>query len=199
MLHEKLKGINLLEFKSNFLKQKTLDDLKRELEEKKYQVNELSSHNFLHQLKLCEKILIDIEHSDILNNNSMIQIIHGDFTPDNIIFDNNQVKAIIDFELVRINSKLQDIGRIILSTSFSNSKFDVLKIKSFIKGYSSICKIDYSDVINSLKIVWVNEFSIWIQDRYFKNYNPPKVEKFIDEIVWISENWFDLQNKIEGY
>lgn len=196
-LHDKLKNVNLDMFKSDFLKYKNISDLKQELQTKRLEINEDSSKKFVQQLNLSEQILNDSELNKIINQNNL-QLIHGDFTPDNIIFDNNEVKSIIDFELVRINSKLQDIGRIVLSTTFFNKKFDLLKLKSFVDGYSTICKISYLDIINSLKIVWVNEFNIWIQDRYFKNYNPPKVEKFINEIMWIGENWFNLENEIGG-
>lgn len=196
-LHTKLEKIDLDTFKSDFLKYKNINELKMEIEIKKQDKTESSSKEFIHQLNLAEKILNDNNLNKILNQNKL-QLIHGDFTPDNIIFDGNEVKSIIDFELVRVNSKLQDIGRIILSTSFFNNKFNLLKLKSFINGYSTISKITYLDIIDSFKIVWINEFNIWIQDRYFKNYNPPKVEKFISEISWISENWFNLENEIGG-
>ncbi len=196
-LHDKLKNVNSDVFESDFLKYKNINDLKHELQTKRLEINENSSKKFVQQLNLYEKILNDSELNKIINQNRL-QLIHGDFTPDNIIFDNNEVKAIIDFELVRINSKLQDIGRIVLSTTFFNNKFDLLKLTNFVDGYSTVCKISYLDIINSLKIVWVNEFNIWIQDRYFKNYNPPKIEKFINEIMWISENWFNLKNEIGG-
>jgi len=196
-LHNKLKNVDSDAFKSDFLKYKSISDLKQELQKKRFEIKEDSSKEFVQQLNLSEKILNDSELNKIINQNKL-QLIHGDFTPDNIIFDNNEVKSIIDFELVRINSKLQDIGRIVLSTTFFNNKFDLLKLKSFVDGYSTVSKISYLDIINSLKIVWVNEFNIWVQDRYFKNYNPPKVEKFINEIMWISENWFNLENEIGG-
>jgi len=197
-LHNKLKNVNSQPFKSSFLKLKNLNILKQDLKTKQSQINPSSSFKFIQELEKCKKILIDIENNNILDNNNQLQLIHGDFTPDNIIFEDNNVKAILDFELVRINSKLQDIGRIVLSTAFINFKFDSKKIQSFINGYSSISKIDYSDIINSLKFVWINEFDIWIQDRYFKNYNPPKVEKFMNEIIWIGDNWFNLKEKIGG-
>lgn len=195
ILHNKLKNVDIYNFESEFLKYKNINDLKSELSIKKKQISYLSSEKFNRQIILCEKILKDIQENKILEKQD-IQIIHGDFTPDNIIFINNEVKSIIDFELVRVNSKLQDIGRIILSTTFYKNKFELEKLKSFINGYSSINKIENYQIIDALKIVWINEFDIWIQDRYFKNYNPPKVERFISEIIWISENWFDLENKI---
>ncbi len=196
-LHNKLKNIDSGAFKSDFLKYKNINDLKQELQAKRLEINKNSSRKFVQQINLSEEILNSGELNRIINQNKL-QLIHGDFTPDNIILENNKVKSIIDFELVRINSKLQDIGRIVLSIAFFNGEFDLSKLKSFIDGYSTVYKISYLDIINSFKIVWINEFNIWIQDRYFKNYNPSKVEKFIAEIMWIGENWFNLEEKLGG-
>ena len=88
----------------DFLKYKNISDLKQELQTKRLEVNEDSSKKFVQQLNLSEQILNDGELNKIINQNKL-QLIHGDFTPDNIIFDNNEVKSIIDFELNRVGSE----------------------------------------------------------------------------------------------
>lgn len=195
LLHNELKQIDISKFKSEFLKYKSIDTLKLELEIKKKQIDAFSSEIFIQQINSSEKILNDIEKSKFLEEQE-IQVIHGDFTPDNIIFENNNVKSIIDLEYARVNCKLQDIGRVILSTSLYKNEINFEKLENFIKGYSTISKIENDQIVNSIKMVWINEFDIWMQDRYFKKYNPPKVDKFINEIIWISENWFELEDKI---
>lgn len=197
LLHLSLKKINIKPFNSNFLKFKSVIDLNEALIHKKENIDSSSSQLYIMQLNNCEKIINDLKKTTFLEQQKL-QLIHGDFTLDNIILFNNEVKAIIDFELVRINSKLQDIGRCILSCSFDNGNFDILKFKNFLLGYSSVEGLTKSQIIDSLKIVWINEFDIWIQDKYFKNYNPPKIEKFIKEIIWIGNNWFDLKKIIGG-
>lgn len=197
LLHLSLKKMNIKPFNSNFLKFKSIIDLNNVLIHKKENSDSSSSQLYIKQLNNCEKIIDDLKKTNFLEQQEL-QLIHGDFTLDNIILFNNEVKAIIDFELVRINSKLQDIGRCILSCSFDNGNFDILKFKNFLLGYSSVEGLTKSQIIDSLKIVWINEFDIWIQDKYFKNYNPPKVENFIKEIMWIGNNWFDLEKIIGG-
>lgn len=197
LLHLSLKKMNIKPFNSNFLKFKSIIDLNNVLIHKKENSDSSSSQLYIKQLNNCEKIIDDLKKTNFLEQQKL-QLIHGDFTLDNIILFNNEVKAIIDFELVRINSKLQDIGRCILSCSFDNGNFDILKFKNFLLGYSSVEGLTKSQIIDSLKIVWINEFDIWIQDKYFKNYNPPKVENFIKEIMWIGNNWFDLKKIIGG-
>lgn len=130
LLHLSLKKMNIKPFNSNFLKFKSVIDLNESLTHKKENIDSSSSQLYIMQLNNCEKIINDLKKTNFLEQQEL-QLIHGDFTLDNIILFNNEVKAIIDFELVRVNSKLQDIGRCILSCSFDNGNFDILKFKNF--------------------------------------------------------------------
>ena len=196
MMHKVLKRQDIKIFKSKFLKYKTINALLNEYKSRKNQITIKSSKDFIEELGYHKRIIEDIKKSKFLEQREL-QLIHGDFTPDNIVLKNKKVICIIDFELVRINSTLQDIGRIILSTCFINNSFEVEKLKSFINGYSKELPIKKEDIVNSIKMVWINESNFWIQDRYFNNYNPAKVEKFIQEIKWISRNWFNLSDIIK--
>ena len=196
LLHKYLKSISIKKFKSDYLAYKNISILRKEFNDRVKQVVSDTKEDYKKELKLHSKIINDIENSKILNKVNL-QLIHGDLTPDNIILDNNNhVKSFIDFELCRVNTKLQDIGRIILSTCFEKNIIVKEKLASFIQGYSKIYNLDYKIISLAIKFVWINEVNIWIQERYFRNYNPPKVEKFIFEIRWISNNWFNLEDII---
>jgi len=195
LLHKYLEKYNAEYFKHNFMKYKTVNQLRQELKDRQSQITNLTPTNYIMVLSNHEKILEDIVASRFLESQNL-QIIHGDFTPDNILFLNNRVNGIVDFELSRINSKLQDFGRVLLSVAFDGCKFDSDKIKHLINGYNEYNHLEEKDIIDSLKIVWVNESNIWFQERYYRNYNPPKVNKFINELEWISTNWFYLDEII---
>lgn len=197
LIHIALKSKNIRHFNTELLKYKTIDILSEELNSRKAQIIHDTPQEYIEELNLHQEIIDDLRKTKFLEDKET-QLIHGDFTPDNIIVSNNKLIGIIDFELVRINSTLQDIGRIVLSTCFYNNKFNSKKLNSFIKGYSEIISIDINTIINSIKMVWCNEINIWIQERYFKNYNPPKIEKFIEEMKWISSNWFNIQEIMKG-
>ena len=53
------------------------------------------------------------------------------------IFDNYTPK-ILDFELVRLNLYLLDIGRIIMCYCYENNSIDYYKMINFINGYNDI-------------------------------------------------------------
>lgn len=195
MLHKCLRNQSNKMFESSFLSYKTIDILSSELNNRISQINYNTPTEYKNELNLHYNIINDIKKTNILNKHE-VQLIHGDFTPDNIILFDFKVSAIIDFELCRINTKLQDIGRFILSTCFSTNFFDRIKLKEFICGYSLVDKINIDDIITAIKFVWINEVNLWIQERYFRNQNSAKVNRFIYEIQWISNNWFDLESII---
>lgn len=190
-LHLSLQNINKSSFNNKFMHYKNLNDLYDELQQKQQQINECTPKEYIDCIALHNDIIKNIEETQILNR-QIVQLIHGDYTPDNILFLNDKVNGIVDFELTRINSRLQDFGRIMLSVAFKDNDFDQIKAKALIKGYNKYIKIDNNDINDSLKIVWINESNIWLQERYFRNYNPPKVQKFISEIEWITNNWFNM-------
>ncbi len=181
----------------NFMKLKTLDDLYQDL---------IIREN---QGKECEKYALDISnHKNIIDdikdtkflNNLEIQLIHGDLAQDNILFFNNEISSIIDFELVRYNSILQDIGRVLISFTLNDKEqINMELIDSFIEGYNkqkNNVKISRLDIIKAFKIVWINEVHLWIKKDYYIHKNTLKVDKFIQEINWITKNWFKLDKII---
>lgn len=193
-MHLLLKKYNDFNKNYNFMNLKSVDDLLFDLNKRIH----AKSHNkkYFLDISLHAKIIKDIRDSKLLDEIE-IQLIHGDLTFDNILFKNNELIGILDFELVRYNSVLQDIGRVLLSFTLDyNGKLDVKKIDIFLNGYNTITKLTIDDVIKAFKIVWVNEVHLWIKSDYYNNKNTKKVEKFIQEINWITNNWFDLEKII---
>lgn len=190
-LHLALEKIDKKNFNNDFMHYKNINDLNNELFQRKQQIDCHTPKEYIDCVALHNDIIRNIDKTKILEKQS-VQLIHGDYTPDNILLLNDRVNGVVDFELTRINTRLQDFGRIMLSVAFKNSDFDVLKVKSLMTGYKKIIKIDDNDINTSLKIVWINESNIWLQERYYRNYNPPKVQKFIKEMEWITNNWFDI-------
>ena len=195
LLHKYLEGYNIEYFNHDFMKYKDYKQLVKELLDRQSKITKLTPSKYIVAISNHEKILEDIANSKLLELQNL-QVIHGDFTPDNILFLNNKVNGVIDFELSRVNTKLQDFGRILLSTTFEDNKFDSCKILHLINGYNEYNQLDKEDIVRALKMVWVNESNIWLQERYYRNYNPPKVNKFIKELEWISTNWFCLDEYI---
>ena len=149
------------------------------------QIGEVSSE-YLDLLSLQSKGLRCLNNDNIINE-IPIAVTHGDFAADNILFDGD-IPHILDFELVRINSPLLDIGRIIMSYCFDCNYFNYEKMNSFVSGYNQVLNIHDNDIFLSLITVWINEVDMWIKKDYFNKSITEKAKRFQDELIYLTNN-----------
>lgn len=118
-------------------------------------------------------------------------IAHEDFTPDNMLFYDDCVSVIIDFDRNHYSYIWHDVGRAILSFALENNEINIEKINAFIRGYSQHFKLTLSDIADALRLSWCIEIPWWIQPSYIKNASE-KVNRFKNEMLWLTDNWFKL-------
>lgn len=68
-------------------------------------------------------------------------IIHGDFSPKNIIFNKNKVVGIIDFEVIEFAPRLSDLQYLAKDVSYKKNKFEKKRYNLFIKEYNKWNKL----------------------------------------------------------
>ena len=118
-------------------------------------------------------------------------ISHEDFAFDNILFNGVGVSTIIDFDRNHYSFIRHDIGRAILCFALNNDKLDFNKIAAFIEGYAVHLPLTPGDIADVLRLTWCCEAPWWIQPYYFEK-DRGKTTRFRDEILWLSENWDNL-------
>ncbi len=67
--------------------------------------------------------------------------IHGDLHTENLIFQGNDVMAVLDFEDAHIGSFIYDIGLSIIDTCFTGKGISEKRINKFVSGYELIRKL----------------------------------------------------------
>ncbi len=67
--------------------------------------------------------------------------IHGDIYWDNLLFDKENLTAILDFEEACFYYKLYDIGMTAVGCCTNKGTFDLKKISFLLKGYQPVCPI----------------------------------------------------------
>lgn len=65
-------------------------------------------------------------------------IVHGDIFPDNTIFENGRLKAVIDWEMVSVSPFLFEIGMTINGFCFRDNQFDPELFHAFLKSYQEV-------------------------------------------------------------
>lgn len=170
-LHNALKSFD----ESNFNRANILDDVKSNFSEVK------------------ELISID----DFTDNFADIydklpkQLIHRDLNPSNMLFDNNEFKGFVDFDLSEINIRIFDIcycATSILSECFSNQSinkniwFEI--VNKLVSGYEKISPLTAEEqqalpyVIYSIQIICISYFSKFDKYEHLTKIN-------IDMLKWI--------------
>lgn len=120
---------------------------------------------------------------------------HEDFTSDNILFNMDGVAAIVDFDRNCYNFIWHDIGRGILSFALKGNKLDIEKVNAFLDNYNKHLPLTLSNIADALRISWCIEIPWWIQPNFFVE-NKGKAGKYKDEILWVMENWFEIDSII---
>ena len=120
-------------------------------------------------------------------------IAHEDFAADNILFDADGVSAIIDFDRNHYSYIWHDIGRAVLSFALKDDRLDIGKIGAFLEGYTQHSELTLSDIADALRLSWCMEVPWWIRPKFFGD-NREKVVRFKDEILWLTEHWFELDS-----
>lgn len=111
---------------------------------------------------------------------------HEDFAWDNMLFDDEKVAAILDFDRVQYGLKLHDIGRALMSYAFDGERLSQEKIDAFAEGYG-----EPLDVEAALRAVFYIEMPWWISAGMFQPISG-KILRFRDEVLWLAEHWEEL-------
>ncbi|MBR5312515.1 MAG: phosphotransferase [Clostridia bacterium] len=134
-----------------------------------------------------EKILDSLDHSFF--ERLPKGIAHEDFSPDNLLFDAHGVTAVLDFDRCCYSFRYHDIGRALMSLAWNRGSLDPEKTLAFLNGYAAFLPVTPADVPDILRITWCIEAPWWIRPEFFSDCSP-KVARFRDEILFLTDNWF---------
>lgn len=118
---------------------------------------------------------------------------HEDFQPGNILFDEDCVSAVVDFDRNCFSYIWHDIGRAILSFALEGNKMNVEKVCAFLEGYSQHSPLTLSNIADALRLSWCIEVPWWIQPEFFGECSETS-KRFKDEMLWLTEHWFELDH-----
>lgn len=97
------------------------------------------------------------------------QLIHADFTPENIIFLNNEISGILDFDKVRMGLPLEDVAITVGACLLSAVDLDVkIVIKEIVKNYGDKYSLrDQEFILNMIRLyIWKQISWAWdFQDQ----------------------------------
>lgn len=108
-------------------------------------------------------------------------IIHGDLYYDNILFEDNQINAILDFEQAGIGSFIFDLGVSASGTCLENGKMTNELVKEFIQGYEEVRPLSTEEkaLIPEAISIGLLSIALWRIKRFNeRNLDPKKKDNY---------------------
>ncbi|MUK88172.1 phosphotransferase [Ornithinibacillus sp. L9] len=122
---------------------------------------------------------------------------HRDLWVDNVLFDRNDVSAILDFDRMKYDYPQLDVGRAVLSGALDGNDLNTSVAISFIEGYRYYQPIPSMYLTNALRLLWYMESTWWIDPRLEYKTGPPK--RFKEEMVWLADHLPYLHEILEHH
>lgn len=130
-------------------------------------------------------------------------IAHEDFTPDNLLFCEKEVSAIIDFDRNQYSFVWHDVGRALLSFALEErlpgipEQLNRDKIHAFLRGYNQVLPLTMKDVADAFRITWCIEILWWVMPSCF-TMTKSKATRYRDEILWLTKHWFEIDGLLKN-
>jgi len=108
-------------------------------------------------------------------------IIHGDLYYDNTLFDNNHIKAVLDFEQSGIGNSLLDLGISISGCCLEKGRISPCLIESYLRGYESVREVpaNEKEYLNEAIFFGLLSISLWRIKRFKEgNLNPLMADSY---------------------
>lgn len=129
-------------------------------------------------------------------NHKPIGWAHRDLWADNILFQQDKLAGIIDFDRLNVDYLTLDAGRAVISGVLDGNSFHTKNAQAFIKGYRVHQKAGRNFLRDSLLLLWYLESEWWLDSIMDERKGPPK--RFVQEMIWLSEHLLDLEEIVDG-
>ncbi len=114
---------------------------------------------------------------------------HRDLWVDNLLFQDSQLSAILDFDRFKYDYPQLDVARAVMSCALDED-LDGALASAFIDGYREERTVEQGYLTKSLQLLWYMESPWWINAAMDKHSVPPK--RFAKEMNWLAKNLNNL-------
>ncbi|RAV21473.1 phosphotransferase [Paenibacillus contaminans] len=163
---------------------------------KRLQTNLMETSSAEHK-RYAEAIECQMNILNRIDLNDLLACAHGwahwDMHIDNLMFEDDRIVDIIDFDRVSYVYTDFDLSRALLSCTLTSNGFPSENVKAYVEGYSEHEMITAKRLVRSLKLTWYKECK-WIHAKYKSN---RPMSRFIEELIWIGDNWVIFDEYVE--
>lgn len=122
---------------------------------------------------------------------------HRDLWVDNLLFNEDKLSAILDFDRFAFDYPELDIARAIMSGALKDMAFQPNVARAFLTGYRTNRELEKGTFVRSLYLLWYLESTWWV----VPNLNKERYQEvqFQNEMTWIAEHLSDLTTMFKDW
>lgn len=193
-MHNLLNDGSLIEGETPKFVPPTIEERVKHWEEKRREAEQLGKEHILPYIKLQQ------EATQLVNVNQYYNSkkgwVHRDLWVDNLLFHNDKVSAILDFDRLDYDYVELDIGRAVISCALHDGVLNKSLVASFLEGYRNELDFPVGNIVRAIQMLWYMESTWWIHANMDQHSVPPS--RFAHEMNWIAENYGALHNILAG-
>ncbi|AAP26694.1 MULTISPECIES: phosphotransferase [Bacillus] len=189
-MHNLLNDGSLIEGETPKFVPPTIEERVKHWEEKRREAEQLGKEHILPYIKLQQ------EATQLVNVNQFYNSkkgwVHRDLWVDNLLFHNDKVSAILDFDRLDYDYVELDIGRAVISCALHDGGLNKSLVASFLEGYRNELDFPVGNIVRAIQMLWYMESTWWIHANMDQHSVPPS--RFADEMNWIAKNYSALHS-----
>ncbi|KOS27385.1 phosphotransferase [Bacillus anthracis] len=189
-MHNLLNDGSLIEGETPKFVPPTIEERVKHWEEKTKEAEQLGKEHILPYIKLQQ------EATQLVNVNQFYNSkkgwVHRDLWVDNLLFHNDKVSAILDFDRLDYDYVELDIGRAVISCALHDGGLNKSLVASFLEGYRNELDFPVGNIVRAIQMLWYMESTWWIHANMDQHSVPPS--RFADEMNWIAKNYSALHS-----
>lgn len=131
----------------------------------------------LPQRELIQSLIedLDLSYLDVIPRG----LVHGDFSPTNVLVANNQVVAVLDFDHLAHTDLLTDIARSQIFFAFEGEKFNLTKCEQWIQTYGRYRPLTVEEQTHFYTHILIHLVKMYLETYYY-----------VEELKEVSKNLF---------
>ncbi|MBT2291651.1 phosphotransferase [Paenibacillus albidus] len=118
---------------------------------------------------------------------------HRDLWTDNLLFNGNELAAVLDFDRFAYDYPELDIARAVMSGAFNTEDLDRDAAAAFVEGYRTERDLPEGSLSRALYLLWSLESVWWIKAEM--EGDRPQPLRFAREMDWLATNFTQLQQR----
>ncbi|GGE58791.1 phosphotransferase enzyme family protein [Priestia taiwanensis] len=122
-----------------------------------------------------------------------IGLAHRDLWVDNILFTEDGLSAILDFDRLHVDYPELDVARAIISCSLDGDVFHIKNVQAFLVGYRTERPFPKGQLVRAMWMLLYMEGKWWIHNNMYKI--GPAPIRFAAEMVWLSKHCEEMERR----